>query len=664
MLLWRSHADSPASQWVSTVITPQFGPDSAYGPETTLDSNFYGDDIEAATSASDSRLNQGLAGLGQRSSGASSAPARGDRVRPKSTPAPAAFRAPAKSAAPAPSAAAVEAGATLSTIGRYAIKGHLGAGGLGQVYQAWDPVLSRAVAVKTVQLNLEPGPRAKQDHQVLTQARAAAGLNHPHIVRVLDAGLSAQGVYIAMERLDGRDMADALARGWRPRPSLTAQIMRHLAEAVAYAHAKGVVHGNIKPTNVFIGRDDQPKLLDFGIAQVARQGWSTDADAAFSSPHYLAPEQLIDGIADRRTDIRALGVVMYELLALHQAFQGDTADQVIQAVLTNQPVPIAQQRRNVPRTLQFIAERAMATDPSQRFTSAHQMATQLRQWSERHVDRKELVSSRAKKRQSTEKVMNRAISPRQVVLALGVALAGLFVLWQYLPTSRLETEPAAVKNQANPEDEILFAKSRSTAGVGGEAQRAAPEGTGTAKPPNTAATRPPVGASESQQRVLVARDDEPGNGVAGATGASAVNTTVVSGAATVATGAAGALSAAGASSAVVAPRITAAAVPESSLKRAAAQEESVFPGSVEVKTGRAASVTTAPGVGAVQLFVSPWGQVEVNGVLVGLTPPMAQLNLPAGKHVITVRSDGFAPHTSSVYVLSNKSVEFRHRFTP
>ena len=189
--------------------------------------------------------------------------------------------------------ATVEHSPTLSHIGRYALKGPLGQGGLGQVHEAWDPLLSRTVAVKTLQFDIDTTERVSLDGLFLNEARAAAGLNHPHIVTIHDAGLSPQGVYIAMERLHGRDLRQALAAGWQPTAAEAALLVRRVADALAYAHARGVVHCDIKPANIFLCRRDKPKVLDFGIARVAHSSALTLLDGLIAgSPHYLAPEQL------------------------------------------------------------------------------------------------------------------------------------------------------------------------------------------------------------------------------------------------------------------------------------------------------------------------------------------------------------------------------------
>ena len=195
---------------------------------------------------------------------------------------------------------------TLSHIGRYALKRPLGVGGLGTVYEAWDPMLSRMVAVKTLQFDIDTPTRVSLDGLFLNEARAVASLNHPHIVTVHDAGLSAHGVYIAMERLHGRDLRQALARGWRPSPTSAAQLARRVADALAYAHARGVVHCDIKPANIFLSAKGKPTVLDFGIARVAHGAAVPALDGLIAgSPHYLAPEQL-QGRALRRPRRRLL----------------------------------------------------------------------------------------------------------------------------------------------------------------------------------------------------------------------------------------------------------------------------------------------------------------------------------------------------------------------
>lgn len=274
----------------------------------------------------------------------------------------------------------VAAKPTLAHVGRYALKEKLAVGGLGTVYEAWDPLLARTVALKTLHFDLATPARVSLDGLFLNEARTAAGLDHRGIVTVHDAGLSAHGVYIAMERLRGRDLRDALAQGWRPSPTRAALLVRRVAEALAYAHAQGVVHCDIKPANLFVTDKLRPKVLDFGIARAAGaaapmlEGWVA------GSPHYLAPEQLAGGEVDARTDVYALGVVLHELLCGHKAFAGDTLEAISAAVLQGQATPAHEQDCGVPVALSLIAAQAMARDANDRFASAQAMATALRGW--------------------------------------------------------------------------------------------------------------------------------------------------------------------------------------------------------------------------------------------------------------------------------------------
>ncbi len=263
---------------------------------------------------------------------------------------------------------------TIGHVGRYALKYELGAGGLGTVYAALDPLLSRPIAVKTLHVDAIAEQRDALETRLLAEARAAAGLNHPHIVTVFDAGLSEQGVYIAMERLQGRDLRHLLADGWRPEPAQAARIAMRIADALAYAHGHGVIHCDIKPANIYMIGRTQPKVLDFGIARVAHQQGQPAADAVpvdlqagmslpgnphgdprdaqhegaptsvpaveFGSPYYVSPEQQRGEPLDLRCDVYGVGVVLYELLTGQRAFQGRTLESIRHAVLEGE-VPMA-----------------------------------------------------------------------------------------------------------------------------------------------------------------------------------------------------------------------------------------------------------------------------------------------------------------------------------
>lgn len=270
---------------------------------------------------------------------------------------------------------------TIGHVGRYALKHRLGEGGLGRVYAAWDPILSRNLAIKVLQLGASGVHREQLDALILAEARAVARLNHPNIITVYDAGRSERGVYIAMEQLPGVDLRQLLMEGWRPDPARAARLMRRVADAMAYAHGRGVVHCDLKPSNILLIDGRKPKVLDFGIARVANRTGDAALDGMITgSPHYLAPEQLRGVLPDARTDVHAMGAVLYELLTGRKAYSGRSIQEIADAVLAGQPVPVLALAPNVPSALCDIVAKAMATDPAERFGTAHELSHALRHW--------------------------------------------------------------------------------------------------------------------------------------------------------------------------------------------------------------------------------------------------------------------------------------------
>lgn len=338
---------------------------------------------------------------------------------------------------------------TLSHIGRYALKRQLGAGGIGTVFEAWDPLLSRAVAVKTLQFDVEHSTRVSLDGLFLNEARAAASLNHRYIVTIHDAGLSAHGVYIAMERLYGRDLQRALAEGWQPTIEQAVQLVRRVTEALAFAHARGVVHCDIKPANIFLQRRDRPKVLDFGIARIIH-GVSLPAleGAVVGSPRYRAPEQLTGGPVDARADLFSLGVVMYELLAGRRAFEGETLAEINEAVLNRDPTPVHLVNPKVPPELSALVARLMARAPADRYTCASELAADLRRWTHEQQARSAAAAAAAAPA-ATATHAPPAGTPRWMVAGAGV-LAAAAVLAALMPGWRPEPARPAATALATP----------------------------------------------------------------------------------------------------------------------------------------------------------------------------------------------------------------------
>ncbi len=258
-------------------------------------------------------------------------------------------------------------------LGRFEVRRHLGSGAFGAVYQAYDPQLDRDVALKV----LRPGllDNAKYVERFLREAKVAAGLRHPNIVPVYETGRDGDQHFIVSAYIAGRPLEDAIDDGGFDFRR-AARIVRELAEALAYAHERGVVHRDVKPANILLDEKDRPLLADFGLA--ARLGSAeklTNAGAVLGTPAYMAPEQAKghEGDAIPASDQYSLGVVLYELLTGRTPFAG-RPEVVIYNQISTQPDPPRKHRPGVPPELEAACLRALAKDPGQRFASLEDMA--------------------------------------------------------------------------------------------------------------------------------------------------------------------------------------------------------------------------------------------------------------------------------------------------
>jgi hypothetical protein len=428
---------------------------------------------------------------------------------------------PASSKPPEPSAAdkANETTQTIGHIGRYALKYRIGEGGLGTVYAAHDPLLSRLIAIKTLNLEIAADQRPAFNALFLNEARAAAGLSHPNIVTVFDAGISDDNAYIAMELLKGRDLRQLRQEGWKPTPTQAALIVRRVADALAYAHSKGVVHRDIKPANIFMVGRTQPRVLDFGIARVAHQHDAhAGDDVAAGSPYYMAPEQARQQPVDRRADVFSLGVVLYEMLTDQKPFRGNSLAEITKAVMEHEPPPAHSVSKDVPKALSEIAARAMEKEPEHRFRSARALSRELRHWLEEHGQSND---------NSSDAGANRRPLLWAALAASGVLLAAA-AWWAAMP-HQPDDEPPVAMPAAAPEDAAsapAAAEAASAAALAAQAASAAPVDAAApaeaasaavaaepASGPAVAAVPPPVAkpsAKDTAQRKLRERDARSG----------------------------------------------------------------------------------------------------------------------------------------------------------
>ena len=259
--------------------------------------------------------------------------------------------------------------------GRYRLVELLGTGGMATIYRATDTGLGRDVALKLLRPEYLRDPDFSSRFR--QEAQSAASLSHPNIVTVYDYGEDPSGPYIVMELIDGEDLATILRRSGTLPPRQVARIGAGVARALAAAHARGLVHRDIKPGNVLIGTDGQVKVVDFGIARAIAEAQVTLPGTTLGSVHYFSPEQARGEPATAASDIYSLGIVLYEMLTGSRPWEGDSAASVALARLSG-PIPDPMTvRPSVPPDLAAITRRALALDPRDRWASASVLADAL-----------------------------------------------------------------------------------------------------------------------------------------------------------------------------------------------------------------------------------------------------------------------------------------------
>lgn len=283
-------------------------------------------------------------------------------------------------------------------LGPYEVLGPIGAGGMGEVYKARDTRLDRTVAIKILPAELSADPERRT--RLEREARAVAALSHPHICMLHDIGTHDGTTYLVMEHLAGESLAQRLMRG--PLPVAQAlELGTQIADALDAAHKHGIIHRDLKPGNVMLTRGGSgrsgvttAKLLDFGLAKLAAHGERPALAGGASVPtqaapvtaegtilgtlQYMAPEQLEGKEADARTDLWALGALLYEMVTGARAFEGESAVSLIGAILEREPTPIAARQPLVPLALDRLVRQCLAKAPDDRPDTAHDFANDLR----------------------------------------------------------------------------------------------------------------------------------------------------------------------------------------------------------------------------------------------------------------------------------------------
>lgn len=316
-------------------------------------------------------------------------------------------------------------------LGPYEVKRVIGRGGMGTVYEAFDPRLNRKVAIKTLRHEIVTEGDLKLGSHLEQEARAEASLKHPNIVTVYDIGVYESGAYIVMEFVEGPNLRQLLRDGKPPSMFRIIEIMIDVCDGLQHAHERNLVHRDIKPANILL-EGDTAKIVDFGLARFIDVSPCDHTIGGMGTPHYMSPEQFENAVVDHRTDIFSAGVTLYEALSSQLPFRGQTPSCVMRQVLEAQPPPLINLCAHVSRPLSDAVLRAMEKEPAKRPQTARQFADMLREGVRAMLDDREGVVQPLSVEQDTSPMQ---VSPLRREAAPGADAAGS----QVLPVTTSET---------------------------------------------------------------------------------------------------------------------------------------------------------------------------------------------------------------------------------
>jgi serine/threonine-protein kinase len=270
-------------------------------------------------------------------------------------------------------------------LGRYEVIRVLGKGAMGVVYEGRDPNIGRRVAIKTARREVveASGMADEMMERFLREAKAAGALNHPNIITIYDAAEEDGMAYIAMEYLEGGDLADIVDSRKRLGMEEIVEIGANICEALHVAHENGVVHRDIKPANILMPTDKPLKVADFGIAHVSDSNLTQDG-ALIGTPHYMSPEQFMGQKLDGRSDLFSVGNILYELTTGEKPFGGEALSTVMHRVIKIDPVPPTELNFAIPDALAGVIMKAQSKRPANRYKSGNEMAAALRESLKEH----------------------------------------------------------------------------------------------------------------------------------------------------------------------------------------------------------------------------------------------------------------------------------------
>jgi serine/threonine protein kinase len=267
-------------------------------------------------------------------------------------------------------------------IGRYKVLKLLGKGAMGIVYKAVDPAIDREVAIKTIKVSLDEEELALYEARFAQEIKTVGKLNHPHIVPIYDVGRTDQFAYMAMEFIDGQELKAYMVGAKPLHVATTVDLVAQVADGLAFAHAREIVHRDVKPSNIMVAvSEDQmvAKVMDFGIARAPSSAVKTQTGMIVGSPRYMSPEQVIGKNIGPRSDVFSLGVVLYEMLTGIAPFDADTVSSIMYQTVHVREEPCSKANTDVPPPLDAIVAKALAKNPDERYATMKDFYRALRE---------------------------------------------------------------------------------------------------------------------------------------------------------------------------------------------------------------------------------------------------------------------------------------------
>ena len=531
---------------------------------------------------------------------------------------------------------------SIQKLGRYQIVSEVGKGAMGTVYKAIDPLIERTVAIKAINLDLSKEELASFEERFYREAKSAGQLSHPNIVTIYDIGETDNVAYIAMEFLEGQSLRELLDSGAVLAIDRISRIAAQVAEGLAYAQKHGIVHRDIKPANIVITRSGVVKITDFGIAHMPSAS-RTQAGMVLGSPKYMSPEQVVGKTVDGRSDVFSLGVMLYEMLTGQSPFAGDNISTIMYRILNETPLNPSIVNARIPLAFDTIITKALAKRPEDRYQTAKEMARDLKNYPSLNpaAPVRQIYPKNDLKKSARDDVSHVPASPlfhdelvtilkapdspseligespqtltqsvkRNYVLYGGVTLlAAAFVLTVWLG-----------KNNG---DRLIVAEPANSSIRGANSTTIAGNDSTPSPPPmgsvlDNSEKPPPI---KLQSEVASPLLDKP-----------AVTVTTIN------------------------------KLPDKPDDKSLLKESVATPAS-DFSESKIQTSATIGNESTVQFAVTPWGEIYLDGVKAGISPPLKELKVSAGKHTIEIRNLNFSPYSETLELHTSSVKKIKYKF--